>query len=319
MTAVLTEPQRSHVPLTPPRHEAAAPASTLQRAITAFLVVGPLVGLIFALTRLFGHGVSLFDLILGVSFYVVAGHGVTVGFHRLFTHRAFKAGRGLKIALALAGSLAFEGSVNSWVANHRRHHAFTDQQGDPHSPYLVGSSWSQRIRGGVHAHIGWLFEAQPTDETRWAADLTRDRDMVIISRLFPVLCVISVGLPALAGWLFTGSASGALEAFIWAGLVRIFVLHHSTFAVNSVCHIWGQRPDRTRTTDRSTNFAPLAILSMGESWHNTHHSNPSLARFGRQRGQLDSSARVIRILEATGLASGVRWSPTLRVASPIAP
>jgi stearoyl-CoA desaturase (delta-9 desaturase) len=318
MTAVLTEVERRPVPDSPSLDGAAAPASTLQRAITALLVVGPLVGLIFALTMLFGHGVSLFDLILGVSFYVVAGHGVTVGFHRFFTHRAFKAGRGLKIALALAGSLAFEGSVNSWVANHRRHHAFTDQRGDPHSPYLVGSSLSQRIRGGIHAHVGWLFEAQPTDEVRWAGDLTRDRDLVIISRLFPALCVVSVGLPALAGWLFTGTASGALEAFLWAGLVRIFVLHHSTFAVNSVCHIWGRRPDATRATDRSTNFAPLAILSMGESWHNTHHSNPSLARFGRQRGQLDSSARVIRILEATGLVYDVRWSPTLRVASSMA-
>jgi stearoyl-CoA desaturase (delta-9 desaturase) len=317
MTTAVMEAERSQAPQSPSSDEAALPASTLQRAITALLVVGPLVGLIFALTMLFGHGVSLFDLILGISFYVVAGHGVTVGFHRFFTHRAFKAGRGLKIALALAGSLAFEGSVNSWVANHRRHHAFTDQQGDPHSPYLAGSSPSQRIRGGIHAHVGWLFEPQPTDEVRWAADLTRDRDLVIISRLFPVLCVVSVGLPALAGWLFTGTASGALEAFLWAGLVRIFVLHHSTFAVNSVCHIWGQRPDRTRTTDRSTNFAPLAILSMGESWHNTHHSNPSLARFGRQRGQLDSSARVIRMLEVTGLARGVRWLPTVRVATPI--
>jgi stearoyl-CoA desaturase (Delta-9 desaturase) len=289
-------------------------SSTMQRAITALLVVGPLVGLVFALTKFFGHGVSLFDLILAISFYVVAGHGVTVGFHRFFTHRAFKAGRGLKITLALAGSLAFEGSVNSWVANHRRHHAFTDKRGDPHSPYLVGPSLSQRIRGGFHAHVGWLFQAQPTDEARWATELTQDRDLVIISRLFPVLCIVSVGLPALAGWLFTGTASGALEAFLWAGLVRIFVLHHSTFAVNSVCHIWGQRPDPTRKSDRSTNFAPLAILSMGESWHNTHHSNPTLARFGRQRGQLDSSARVIRILEATGLATCVRWS-ALGVAS----
>jgi stearoyl-CoA desaturase (Delta-9 desaturase) len=290
-----------------------SPGSTLQRAITGVLVVGPLVGVVFAITMLFGRGVSLFDLILAVSFYAIAGHGVTVGFHRLFTHRSFKAGRGLKILLAVAGSMAFEGSVNSWVANHRRHHAFTDRRGDPHSPYLAGTSWSQRIRGGLHAHIGWLFQAQPTDETRWAGDLTRDRDMVIISRLFPVLCLISLGLPALIGWIFTGTGSGALEAFLWAGLVRVFVLHHSTFAVNSVCHIWGQRPDPTRKADRSTNFAPLAILSMGESWHNTHHSNPCMARVGRQPGQLDSSARVIRMLEAVGLAHNVRWSPALRL------
>ncbi len=269
--------------------------------------------MVFAITMLFGRGVSLFDLILAMSFYVVAGHGITVGFHRLFTHRSFKAGRGLKILLAVAGSMAFEGSVNSWVANHRRHHAFTDKTGDPHSPYLAGSSWSQRIRGGLHAHVGWLFQAQPTDETRWAVDLTGDPDMVIISRLFPVLCVISLGLPALIGWIFTGTGSGALEAFLWAGLVRVFVLHHSTFAVNSVCHIWGQRPDHTRAADRSTNFAPLAILSMGESWHNTHHSNPCMARVGRQRGQLDSSARVIRILEVMGLAHNVRWSPALQL------
>jgi stearoyl-CoA desaturase (Delta-9 desaturase) len=280
----------------------------LQRAITALIVFGPLVGVVIAIVALFGRGVTLLDVILLVVFYAIAGHGLTAGYHRMFTHRSFVAGRGVKVSLALAGSLGFEGTLIGWVANHRRHHAYTDQEGDPHSPYEYGDAPWSRIRGALHAHVGWLFQGQPTDEARWAPDLLSDPDLVTISRLFPLFCVVSLAAPAAIGWAFTGTLEGAVGGFIWGGLVRVFLLHHSTFAVNSACHIWGKRPNKTRATDRSTNFAPLAVLSMGESWHNRHHSNPNLARYGVGRLQLDSTARLIRILERTGLAHDVRWT-----------
>jgi len=251
--------------------------------------------------------IGYLDIGLGIVFYAIAGHGVTAGYHRLFAHRSFQARRGVKIALALAGSLAFEGAVVSWVANHRRHHAYTDRLGDPHSPYLVGDKPWSRVRGAVHSHIGWLFVGQDTDVQRWAPDLAADPDLVLIDRLFPLLCVVSLGAPTLIGWAVTGTAAGALGAFIWAGLVRVFVLQHATFAVNSACHLWGSRPFRTRTGDRATNFAPLAVLAMGENWHNLHHSLPRSARHGVDRGQLDSTARLIRLLELGGLISDVRW------------
>jgi stearoyl-CoA desaturase (Delta-9 desaturase) len=286
---------------------AEVPLGRLQAAITLLLLVGPLVGVIAAAISLFGRLPSVLDIGLAVVFYAISGHGVTAGYHRLFAHRSFQARRGVKIALALAGSLAFEGAVVSWVANHRRHHAYTDRVGDPHSPYLMGDEPWSRVRGAVHSHIGWLFVGQPTDVARWAPDLAADPDLVLIDRLFPLLCVVSLGVPTLIGWAVTGTAEGALGAFIWAGLVRVFVLQHATFAVNSACHLWGSRPFRTRSSDRATNFAPLAVLAMGENWHNLHHSLPRAARHGVDPGQLDSTARLIRLLELGGLISDVRW------------
>jgi stearoyl-CoA desaturase (Delta-9 desaturase) len=289
-----------------------APLGRVQVAITLLILLGPVAGVVAAAISLFGHLPTILDVVLAVAFYAIAGHGVTAGFHRLFAHRSFHARRTVKVALALAGSLAFEGAVIGWVANHRRHHAYTDRIGDPHSPHLMGGTpWSQ-LRGALHAHIGWLLQGQSTDVKRWAPDLASDPDLVLIDRLFPLLCVISLGAPTLIGWAVTGTASGALGAFIWAGLVRVFVLQHATFAVNSACHIWGSRPFTTRTTDRATNFAPLAVFSMGENWHNLHHSLPRSARHGVDRGQLDSTARLIRLLELGGLVSDVRWpSPEL--------
>jgi stearoyl-CoA desaturase (Delta-9 desaturase) len=286
---------------------AEVPLGRLQVAITLLILVGPLVGVIAAAISIFGRLPSALDIGLAVAFYAIAGHGVTAGYHRLFAHRSFRARRGVKIALALAGSLAFEGAVVSWVANHRRHHAYTDRVGDPHSPYLMGEEPWARLRGAVHSHIGWLFVGQPTDVTRWAPDLASDPDLVLIDRLFPLLCVVSLGAPTLIGWAVTGTAAGALSAFVWAGLVRVFLLQHATFAVNSACHLWGTRPFRTRTSDRATNFAPLAVLAMGENWHNLHHSLPRSARHGVEPGQLDSTARLIRLLEMGGLISDVRW------------
>lgn len=285
----------------------ARPLSRPQTVATLVILFGPLAGTLAAAVSLFGHGVDLCDVVLAVAFYAVTGHGVTAGYHRLFAHRGFTARRAVKIALCLAGSLAFEGTVIGWVANHRRHHAYTDQIGDPHSPHLCGDGPWPRARGLLHAHMGWLIAAQPADIDRWAPDVASDPDLVVVSRLFPLLCLLSLGAPALLGWAVTGRWSGALGGFVWGGLVRVFFLQQATFAVNSACHVWGSRPFRTRSHDRSTNIAPLALLSLGENWHNAHHANPRMARHGVDRFQLDSTARLIRLLEVARLVSAVHW------------
>ena len=176
----------------------------------------------------------------------------------------------VKITLGLAGSLAFQGGVIGWVAEHRRHHAFSDRPGDPHSPHDADRG---PFRGLWHAHVGWLFKHTPTSCERYAPDLLADRDLVILNRLFPLWCVLSLMLPVALGWLFAGTA-GAITALIWAGGVRIFVLHHTTWSVNSLCHMFGRRPFPSR--DRSTNLSVLAVLTFGESWHNNHHAFPVL-------------------------------------------
>jgi stearoyl-CoA desaturase (delta-9 desaturase) len=295
---------------------ALAPApSLLGQAFTALIVFGPIAGVVLAAVALFRTGgVSVLDLVLLVVFYALTGHGLTAGYHRMLTHRAFKGARWVKITLVLCGSFGFEGSVNGWVANHRRHHAFTDRVGDPHSPYAYDEKEMGLVVGALHAHVGWLFQGQATDERRWASDVLADRDLVVLSNLFPLWCVLSLVLPAFIGWCFTGTLSGAIGGLIWGGLIRMFLLHHSTFAVNSVCHIWGKRPFTTRAADRSTNFAPLFLLSMGENWHNLHHSAPTLARFGVDRGQVDSTGRLIWLLERVGAVWDVRWPDASRLA-----
>ena len=274
--------------------------------ITALVVVGPVLAVGVGIWLLWGRAVHPRDLLLGVGLFLFTGHGVTVGFHRFFTHRSFTANRPLKIALAVAGSMAIQGSVVSWVANHRRHHVFSDRTGDPHSPQLTRGARFGRSRGLLHAHVGWLFAGDDTDVERYAPDLLRDGDVRVISKLFPALALASLALPFGLGWLLSGrTIVGALTALLWAGLVRMTLLHHITWSVNSVCHAFGRRP--FATSDESRNFAPLAIVAMGESWHNFHHASPSSARHGVLHGQLDSSAALIKLFERAGWASKVRW------------
>ncbi|MGH8999477.1 MAG: acyl-CoA desaturase [Acidimicrobiia bacterium] len=288
-----------------------------QRLVTGLLVVGPIAALAVSCLLWWGEVFHLRDLVLVVVLYAMTGHGATVGFHRLFTHRSFKANRGLKIALAVAGSMAVQGSIIGWVANHRRHHMFSDQPGDPHSPYRYGESFFGQLRGFAYAHVGWLFVSEPTSAERFAPDLLRDRDLVLISRLFPALAVTSLAIPFAVGWAVSGTLAGGLGAFLWGGLVRMTLLHHTSWSVNSICHMFGSRPSATK--DQSRNFAPLAVLSMGESWHNFHHACPSSARHGVSRGQLDSSAALIRLLERAGWATDVRWPTERRLAARAAP
>jgi stearoyl-CoA desaturase (delta-9 desaturase) len=280
--------------------------------IRTFLLV-PFLALAAAVPVFWGWGVSWLDLTIGGAFFVVSTLGITVGYHRYFTHGAFRAKRALRIALAIAGGLAAQGPVIGWVADHRRHHAFSDREGDPHSPWLFGTSPVALARGFWHAHMGWLFGRDKTNVDRFAPDLEADRDIRVVDRLFPVWVVVSLALPALLGGLITLSWWGALTAFLWAGLARISFQHHVTWSVNSICHMIGERPFASR--DRSANFWPLAILSMGESWHNTHHADPTSARHGAQRGQIDISARVIWAFEKLGWAWNVRWPTAKRLAA----
>ena len=280
-------------------------------AVKIFVIV-PFTALVAAVPFAWGWGLGWVDIGLAVSFYVLSILGVTVGFHRYFTHGSFRARRGLRIALAVAGSLAVQGAVTEWVADHRRHHAFSDREGDPHSPWLFGTSPAALAKGFWHAHMGWVFGGEKTNAARFAPDLLADPDIRAVDRLFPLLTTLSLALPAVLGGLISWSWWGALTGFFWAGLVRVSFSHHVTWSVNSICHMIGSRPFTSR--DKAANFWPLAILSMGESWHNSHHADPTCARHGVLRGQIDVSARLIWIFERLGWARQVRWPTRQRLA-----
>jgi stearoyl-CoA desaturase (delta-9 desaturase) len=279
--------------------------SRRERVMLALFIAVPFLALLAAIPVMWGWGLGWRDVVIAVVMYAVAGHGVTVGYHRHFTHGSFKASRPLRIALALAGSLAIEGPVVRWVADHRKHHKFSDKDGDPHSPWRYGESVPALAKGLWYAHIGWLFDVEQTPQHQFAPDLLRDRDIVRISRAFPWLVLVSLALPPIVGGLWSWSWQGALSAFFWGSLVRVALLHHSTWSINSICHAMGERPFHSR--DRSGNVWWLAILSNGESWHNLHHADPTCARHGVLRGQIDSSARLIWIFEKLGWARDVRW------------
>ncbi|MER7266694.1 acyl-CoA desaturase [Micromonospora carbonacea] len=283
-------------------------------ALWAFVVV-PFLALLAALPVAWGGWLGWTDVAVAGFWYVVSGLGITVGYHRYFTHGSFRARPWLRVALAVSGSLAVQGEIIQWVADHRRHHAFSDLDGDPHSPWRFGQSVRGLTKGLFHAHVGWLFGRELSNRERFAPDLLADRATRRVDRLFPVLVVVTVLGPALMGGLLTWSWRGALTALFWGGLVRISLLHHVTWSINSVCHVYGERPFAMRQGDRAANFWPLAILSFGESWHNLHHAEPTSARHGVLRGQVDISARVIWLLERTGAAWAVRWPKPERIAA----
>lgn len=276
-------------------------------AVTVLLVVGPLAGVVVAGVLAWGRLLTLTDVVLAVSLYVITGIGITAGFHRGLTHRSFRMRRGLQAALVVAGSMAFEGAVVDWVATHRRHHAFTDRPGDPHSPYRFGTGpWAQ-TKGLLHAHLGWLLADDPTSAEHYAPDLLRDPQLRRLDAAFPALCVASLALPFALGAVISGGWRGGLTALVWAGLVRVALLQHVTWSVNSLCHMVGTRPYTTRRFDRATNLWPLALVSFGESWHNGHHADPSCARHGRGAHEVDLTAALVRGLERVGWVSAVHW------------
>ncbi|MFD8417619.1 acyl-CoA desaturase [Streptomyces sp. HUAS TT3] len=284
--------------------------SVEQIALLLFITV-PFLALLAAVPLAWGWGVSWLDLGLMAAMYFLTCHGITVGFHRHFTHGSFKAKRPLRLVLAVMGSMAVEGPLVRWVADHRKHHRFSDQEGDPHSPWRFGESLPALVKGLWWAHVGWLFDTEQTDQHKYAPDLIKDPALRRISRDFVFWTVVSLAVPPLVGGLVTLSWWGAFTAFFWGSLVRVALLHHVTWSINSICHAVGRRPFRSR--DRSGNVWWLAVLSCGESWHNLHHADPTSARHGVLRGQVDSSARLIRWFERAGWASDVRWPSGARI------
>ncbi len=273
-------------------------------------VVVPFVATLAAIVLLWNSLVSPADLVIAAVMYLLTAIGITVGFHRLLTHRAFQTSKPLEYAFAIFGSMAVQGPVISWVADHRKHHAHTDKEGDPHSPHVGHEEGVRGVLAGLwHAHSGWLMSTQGrADWKRYAPDLYEDRGMRLIGRRFVWLVVLSLAIPALAGYIVSGSLVGAATGLLWGGLVRIFFVHHVTWSVNSVCHFLGTR--RFETDDESTNVFWLALPSLGESWHHNHHAFPRSAVHGLKRWELDPSALVIGAMEKLGLAwNVVRISP----------
>jgi len=279
-------------------------------------VVIPFIALIAAIPLgVIGGTLTWTTVIIAAVFYTISGLGITIGFHRYLTHGSFKAKRWLRVVLSVAGAMAIQGAPTQWVADHRRHHSFSDVEGDPHSPWRFGETFKGLVKGLWYAHMGWLFHREMSNRDRFAPDLVADKDIARVDRLFPWIVTASVLTPAALGGLITWSWSGALWAFFWAGLVRVSFLHHITWSINSICHVVGERPFELRKGDKAANFWPLAILSFGESWHNLHHAEPTSARHGVLRGQVDISARTIWIFEKLNWAYDVRWPKAERLAA----
>ena len=300
-------------PIPAPTRSTTEPMPRGMRTLIAVFVAVPLLAVLLAIPVAWGGWLGWTDLILALVMYVVAAGGITIGFHRHFTHGAFKSPRWVSVMLAIAGTTAIQGTLEQWVADHRRHHARSDEEGDPHSPWRYGTSRKAVAKGLLYAHLGWLFEGQQTSIDRYAPDIRSNPDLRTVSRLFPVIVLGTFLAPAILGGLITWSWQGALTALFWAGFVRIALVHHVTWSINSVCHVFGSRPFISR--DKATNNAWLAVPSLGESWHNLHHAEPTAARHGVLKGQIDVSAAIIRFMERTRMARDVRWTSPARLAS----
>ncbi len=281
------------------------PMSRAHKTANLVAVVLPFVGFVVAVVLLWNRLVSITDLVLLAVMYLITGLGVTVGYHRLFTHRSFETSRPIRYTLAALGSMALEGPVITWAADHRKHHAFADEEGDPHSPHVDhGDGLRGALRGLWHAHMGWLFISEGrAGARRYARDLLADRGIRFISRAFLPIVLIGLAIPFALGWALTASVAGGLTALVWAGLVRIFFMHHASWSINSVCHFFGRR--RFDTDDHSRNVFWLALPSLGESWHHNHHAFPTSASHGLRWWELDLSGLLIRALERLGLAWNV--------------
>jgi len=274
--------------------------------ISNFLaVVLPPVVILAAIVVFWNQVVGLNDLVVLAIMYALTGFGITIGFHRMLTHRAFQTSKPVEYLFAALGSMAVQGPVIHWVADHRKHHAHTDEEGDPHSPHVgAGSGVRGALRGLFHAHVGWLItDHGQAARRKYAKDLMDDRGMRRINRAFHWWVLAGLLLPAALGWLISGSWTGALTGFLWGGLVRVFLLHHITWSINSVCHFFGRR--RFDVEDHSTNVWWLALPSLGEAWHHNHHAFPRSATHGLRGIELDPSGWLISAMEKLGLVWNV--------------
>ena len=279
--------------------------SRLERNVNIAAVFVPFIATIVAAVFAWGTFLHVRDIVIFVVMYAFSAFGVTVGFHRHLTHRAFDTSKPLHYALAVMGSLAVEGPVLAWVADHRKHHAFSDEEGDPHSPHVGrGSGITGMIGGLYHAHIGWLFSTNgQAEKHRYCPDLAADRGMRRVHRAFPLIVLSTLAVPAIAGFAWGGTLGAAAEALLWAGLVRVFLVHHVTWSINSICHFFGER--RFDTGDFSTNVFWLSLPSLGEAWHHNHHAFPRSAFHGLRWYELDPSGWAIFILAKLGLVWNV--------------
>ena len=282
--------------------------TTLSTRVANILgVILPFAGLATAIFLLWGIAFNWVHLGIMAGMYIVSGLGITVGYHRFFTHKSFSTSRPVAFLLGVFGSMAMQGSIIEWAAVHRSHHQHSDDEGDPHSPHASRGTWAGVlgvVRGFWHAHAGWLFKRKAAGMGRYVRDLDKDKMIKTVSVLFPLWVLIGLLLPAALGGLLTMTWSGVLLGFLWGGLVRIFLVHHVTWSVNSVCHIWGSRPFNSH--DHSRNNPILGVLAMGEGWHNNHHAFPTSARHGLAWWQFDLSFEIIRFMGLIGLARNIR-------------
>jgi stearoyl-CoA desaturase (delta-9 desaturase) len=279
--------------------------------ITLVAVVAPLIGVASAMNLLWGVALRPIDLVVLAVMYVVCGVGITVGYHRLFSHRSFKTGPVLRATLGILGSMTLQGPITQWVTDHRRHHALSDREGDPHSPHLAHGRFAP-LRGLWHAHLGWLFVTKGISrDARLGRDLYADPVVRFVDRLYFAWVALSLAIPFAVGWVIGGVALG-IEVLVWGGLVRLFLFQHATFSVNSICHTFGRRD--YASDDESRNVPLLAIPTLGEAWHNNHHAFPGSAIHGLGRRQVDVSGALITALARLGLAWDVKRPTDERMA-----
>ena len=296
-----------------PTSEALTPMRRGARLIVLISVVLPPLALATVMWLAWGRGFGILDLSIFFGMYLFCGLGITIGFHRYFTHKSFECPRWVKILLGVSGSMAVQGDLLWWCAVHRQHHQHSDQEHDPHSPH-VGSE--NRIMRFIYSHLGWLFRIENPDLQRYVPDLVADTDLRAISRLFPLWVLLSMAIPAILGGVISGSWFGALTGLLWGGLVRVFFEHHVTWSVNSVCHIWGTQAYETH--DHSRNNPIVGVLALGEGWHNNHHAFPTSARHGLAWWQFDASWIAIRLMSMVGMARAVKIPSTQRMSRSLA-
>jgi len=287
-----------------PSPDAPFRVSVAVRIATLVVILVPLLAVVAAPFLVWGWGFGWTDMGLLIGMYVLTALGITVGFHRLFVHRSFESPTWLKFIIAAFGSMAVQGSLFQWVGTHRRHHQHSDTPDDPHTPHHHGTGVAGLLKGFWHAHVGWFFRPDSPELGRYIKDLKASPTLRVADAMFVVWVAVGLLLPGLLGGLITGTWAGVWTGLIWGGLVRLFLVHHVTWSINSACHLWGLRP--YKSDDHSRDNIVFGILGMGEGWHNTHHAFPTSARHGLNWWKLDLSYWVIRSLWLVGLAWNVR-------------